>query len=269
MKIETLADWNAYLGSCCGCGMPQHAPIGIVSESLRGQASRQGFIRDDSICSVRTTTYRNGDVAIVTYSQNYSYRVYTLGLDCHESEPDIDYDYEEAEEEPDPYPPADVVEYSDCTSNEAWRTSAENALLGVMSFPSDCAEPSQGAQNATNTGDTTVNIQIVRYRFRAFLKDPYYEGVIAYGKTYDITWDVLTENEDEEIEPVLETGLTTSFTHTENEDEEDESWFSEWHELPLPKKGETIRVVNVRYTNYKSLKFGMKPSTYGEGYELP
>ena len=169
----------------------------------------------------------------------------------------------------------DLTLYEDGVSYSAWATAAAaEAILQLGEIDEECWTgeecKSSTAQDPTPiVGDSTVAVTVIASRFKWIIPNTW------TGSYFKITWDVVFfpdgyDPEDAESPQPEVVAADQTWTWTGPGDPEDaDTWKSGWHELPPPTEPGEVRVVNVRFECYRPTRFGIKPQTTGEGYEIP
>jgi len=160
------------------------------------------------------------------------------------------------------------VDVSDTYDRQLARCPAYFTQYGGFDSTDHLIEGSEPARITTSTktvsqsGTTYDSIDewtSSRYRFRV--------PSSHLGSYFKITWDLLSEPDDGD--PTLESeDMTVEWVGPGNpEDPDDDSWLTDWNEIPMLTDPGEKRVVNIRYQSYKSSKFGNKPQVTGEAFD--
>lgn len=157
----------------------------------------------------------------------------------------------------------------------ASRASAYLALTGAaldwdtmdLTSTDPCNAGTQNYDPPISPSGTHLYVRFSRFRWVIPSEHP--------GSYFKITWDVLffpNEYDPEDPESpqpeIVAANQTWEWTGP-GDPEEPETWKSPWIDLVPTAESGVVKVVNVRYECYTSSKFGNRPQTLGEFYDLP
>jgi hypothetical protein len=285
MPLETLDDVNAILGQCC-CEMPEcplptrerekkYADHAVCGWSYQLTQDNNGLIDSDTglawdyssaSCQDRRVQYMNARYYRPPADEESS------ALEANLSSP-VDAECD-AFGNPQPYVAegdyisplytsevtfsnpittdmlAEVVKNK--LASATFVSSVENPVSSLFLFTIPCEAVPSGIPS---WGGATM------FRFKWVIPDTW------TGSHFKITWDIATYPTDPDAEISYIQDLTWEWTGPGDPEDED-SWKSGWYEIDPPGEPGERKIVNVRYSCYRSPKFGNKPQITGDAEDI-
>jgi hypothetical protein len=134
--------------------------------------------------------------------------------------------------------------------------------IGDFECDKSCLELFFG--HSDSTGDwrhAFGSVDLIEHRFRWVVPDTW------TGSHFKVTWDIATYPTDPLAEISYIQDLTWEWTGP-GDPEDADSWKSGWYEIEPPGEPGERKIVNVRYSCYRSPRFGNKPQITGDAEDI-
>jgi hypothetical protein len=115
--------------------------------------------------------------------------------------------------------------------------------------------------SSSNPRNFNLSSSLTASRFKWVIPDTW------TGSYFKITWDEVFVAADPEAGNLL-IARRSWIWDGPGDPEDEETWKSDWYELTPPNEPGEVRVGNILFECYKSAKFGTRPQTTGEAYEI-
>jgi hypothetical protein len=269
---ETLEDWNTILGQCC-CAMPEcPVPTRECKSDVAGYYanSLDYFGGEHYLTLTQIYDYypAGGGPLVEDETVTTTIRIWGLAAGpCGETNPPPDSHIGTPLEGNLGITGIEFVSRADVFNLGTWQ-SAVLADYATHPWDADCALGSQCYSSMSGDWETGYgsNTLFRRSAFKWVIPSDW--GLISPPGTYfKITWDVAffpTTGDP----TAVSTDNTWEWTGPGDPEDED-SWKSDWYEIPVPDEPGENRVVNIRFECYRSTAFGNKPQVTGEAVEIP
>lgn len=255
--IETPDDWNAQL-SCC-CGMPACPVPTMVCESVTADGSYYGYNTgtDPLFYTATRQTYDGGGVFLYTYVQPQisgwiNGVKFTPASDIIVTNPGGE-----------DYSGGITTTYEGGVTLEAARLAVVALLLSEMEDADYTGSACYSDRTDLHASLWDSRTYITHGRFRFQIPDTHTGNI--YQFTYDLLFTPTTGSpslleEDETLE------WNAVGSPPDPADPDDDYWFTDYVEIPIPETPGTVSVVNIRYACYPNSPYGFKPQTMGTSY---
>lgn len=256
MAIETMEDWNNRLAACGCCAMPIVDFIQFRMESIIFYSAVAGVSDGSDWYLQQRNDYAEGGFIQLNYSPTFA--AFGGGV--------IVQAITRTDTEGDPQTGAITKTYSSPNPLPAMREAARSAIAAAVDwdvmtrdlFPGSLLIDQYGRDNL---GTHTV-FRHARYRFgNSSIYNP-------DGQYLKITYDVL-ESPFVGDAFIYAPDLVLEWEGPGTGGVEDDSWFTPWQDLPPPTAPGIRSIVNIRYTHYRSNRYGIKPQTQGPSFPAP